>query len=150
MKVCTSVDSAGMSRLLTLIGNAPPTRIELLRRAKVNRGGWHYGVEVHWDAFQRPTVFEFQKGIGIRQVTQSEFRSGLEVTTLESVTGYFEVATAWARLQEVVASSGSYDFLHRNCEHVARFVVQGESRSSQVSALPAFAFLALAALVGFA
>jgi hypothetical protein len=108
--------------------------MSLVCRAKITGLGRHYGVYLEYGPFHRE-VLELQADVGLRAVSLEGFARGRPLTHELELAGFEVTAAAWQRVRDLVANPPSYDFLQRNCEHVARRVMLGESKSPQISGL---------------
>src|SRR5690554_3012370 len=68
---------------------------------------------------------------GTEIISLEEFRNGKTIRILSQ--GVEDVHAFLSRVQEVLTSRRTYDFLFYNCEHVASYVREGIAKSPQVT-----------------
>lgn len=119
----TNTNSASRLRL-----PARANKVCLISRRKRSGLGRHYGARVG------RAVFELQKLEGVRRLRIEEFARGQSVTVEREVRGE-SARAALIRLRATPGHFSRYRFLDGNCEHFARYVVDGLRKSDQISAL---------------
>jgi len=107
--------------------------IELIKRPKLNLLGMHYGVRLSTGEY-----YDFQPR-GFKKISELEFKSGHEIEVEKSIPFTKEVKN---RFEKILNST--YHLIDFNCENVARFLVEGESKSTQIQTVT---FASLAALL---
>jgi len=123
-----------------------PFAISLVSRPKLNRApGYHFGV-----ALMRPDgsihILDNSRSSASALMTPIEFSRGYELTHHGWILDPARIHPAMIRLSMALGhrGPGSFDGLGWNCEHWARFVVEGESRSRQIRDVVAISAVAAA------
>ena len=138
-----------MFEQIQLNGCATPARLHLVSRQKLSGlPGRHFGVVAEF-AGGEAEVYDLVQGQGMGVQDLSVFlrsRQGCIERTLIDPT---KVREAWLRLNDLAEDplSHRYDVVGQNCEHVARYVMDGSWKSRQVESLAVAGAVALLVLV---
>lgn len=112
--------------------------LTLIYRPKISGIGFHYGA-----ILPDGTYLDFSPS-GIRRCLEEEFKCGKQIYK-EKVIPYTEAVRR--RLNDLVMQKAKYDLVNFNCEHFARYLVEGERKSTQISFIAAsFAIFGLIVL----
>ena len=123
-----------------------PVAVHLIRRRKLGvTAAWHFGVAFEFEEPPRLYIVELQ-GEGLRTLPLRGFANDRAVEILRTIQHPRLVGAAIRRLKYFIDRAGtlSYDPLFRNCEHFARFVVEGKRQSMQVHTVVGLGILAVA------
>lgn len=118
--------------------------VHLVRRRKVSVPvGWHLGAAFEYEEPACLHIVELQRD-GLQTLTLQDFANDRTVEILRTIQNPRLVGAAIRRLKYFIDRAGilSYDPLFRNCEHFARFVVEGKRRSVQVRTILIFGIVA--------
>ena len=116
-------------------------KVALIHRPKLNGFGKHYGVRVEYitgmfvDEYDKTAAGEFRK------LTPEQFAERRPVTVESELEDDALIQAALARLDKARAGQVPFDIIGSNCEHFARYVVLGESKSKQVEGVGVIAGL---------
>lgn len=108
--------------------SAPSAKVSLVSRPKRHGLGRHYGA-----MFGSRVVLDLQKE-GIRAIPADEFAEGRRVLVEREVDGE-SARRALDRARTAGRHFPNYRFVDGNCEHFARYVVEGSRKSDQISML---------------
>ena len=111
-----------------------PTAVHLVNRRKVSVPvGWHFGAVFEYEEPAYLHIVELQ-GDGLRSSTLRDFANDRDVEILRTIQHPRLIDFAMRRLNYVIdrANVLRYNPLSQNCEHFARFVVEGKRQSKQV------------------
>ena len=98
--------------------------LKLVYREKLAGFGKHYGAILPDGSY---LDFSLE---GIRRCTQPEFAAGRQVFSEKEVKYSSHVQR---RFEALVNGQLKYNLINFNCEHFARFLTEGESKSEQVN-----------------
>ena len=111
-----------------------PIAVHLVGRRKLNVPvGWHFAVAFEYEESACLHIVEFQRD-GLRMLPLRNFANNRDVEVLRTIQHPRLIAFAIRRLNYFVnrAETMRYNPLSQNCEHFARFVVEGKRQSKQV------------------
>lgn len=121
-----------------------PTAVHLIRRRKSGVPVvWHFGVAFEFEESACLYIVELQRD-GMHTLTLRRFANDRAVEIFRTIQHPGLVAAAVHRLSYSIdrAETLSYNPLLQNCEHFARFVVEGKRRSVQVQKILIFGIVA--------
>ncbi len=100
------------------------TFLKLVYREKLSGFGRHYGA-----ILPDGSCLDFSPE-GIRRCTQAEFSVGRKIFSEKEVKYSSHVQR---RFEALINGQKKYDLVNFNCEHFARFLTEGESKSEQIN-----------------
>lgn len=111
-----------------------PTAVHLIRRRKLGvPTAWHFGAAFEFNEPARLYIVELQ-GDGLRALTLRGFANDRMVEVLRTIQHPRLIDAAIRRLNYFLnrGKTPRYHLFSQNCEHFARFVVEGKRQSPQV------------------
>lgn len=111
-----------------------PVGVHLVKHRKLGvPTAWHFGVAFEFEGSSRIYIVELQ-GDGLQTLTLQDFALGRNVEVLRTIQHPRLIDAAVRRLNYLIyrVEAPRFNLFLQNCEHFARFVVEGKGQSKQI------------------